>query len=83
MSAGSYTHLLKWFAYDHLPAHLQEISDPFGKLAVELADKLPISPQTTSFLERLLEAKDCAVRAAMDRAPLTVPENLLSRLRGQ
>lgn len=56
--------LLQFFAYAHLPAHLQEISKPFG----ELADKIAAGPQnaeTTTALRKLLEAKDCAVRAVL------------------
>ena len=52
-----------FFAYDHLPAHLQGLSKPFGDLAAELVSKLPVCEETTVMLRKLLEAKDCAVRA--------------------
>ena len=58
-------HLLQFFAYKHLPPHLQRISKPFGELAYHLADSLPSNPETTAGLRKLLEAKDCAVRAAL------------------
>jgi hypothetical protein len=54
--------LLQFFAFAHLPPHLQEVSRPFG----ELADKIAAGPnnaETTAALRKLLEAKDCAVRA--------------------
>ena len=61
----STTHLLKFFKYDHLPEFLQVVSKPFGDLAVHLADTLPGNPETTVALRKLLEAKDCAVRAKL------------------
>lgn len=58
--------LLRYFAYDHLPVRLQQISRPFGLLAEMLADDLPPGPEVTAGIRKLLEAKDCAVRAALD-----------------
>lgn len=58
-------HLLQFFAYAHLPAHLQIISKPFGELAQHICDTLPINPERTAALKKLLEAKDCAVRAQL------------------
>ncbi len=57
--------LLKYFEYSHLPVHLQEISRPFGELARTLAERAPNNPETTAGIRKLLEAKDCAVRAAL------------------
>lgn len=54
--------LLQFFAFEHLPPHLQEISRPFGELA-NLIMTLPRNPERTVALRKLLEAKDCAVRA--------------------
>jgi len=61
----SITALLKFFAYTHLPPHLQEVSAPFGVLAQTVADRAPDSPETTVAIRKLLEAKDCAVRAIL------------------
>lgn len=58
-------HLLQYFAYEHLPPHLQEVSKPVGDLAREMAEKLPSNPETTAGLRKLLEAKDCFVRAKL------------------
>lgn len=55
--------LLQFFAYEHLPAHLQEISKPYGDLARAMVAKLPRNPERTAMLRKLLESKDCAVRA--------------------
>jgi ferritin-like protein len=57
--------LLQFFAYEHLPPHLQKVSAPFGELARSLAASLPKNPESTVSLRKLLEAKDCAVRAVL------------------
>lgn len=63
---GEHDHyLLQFFAYEHLPPHLQEISKPFGDLARLMDDILPTNSESTSALRKLLEAKDCAVRARL------------------
>lgn len=62
------THLLRYFEFGHLPPHLQEISRPCGELAATLVDALPDGPELTVALRKLLEAKDAAVRAAVDAA---------------
>lgn len=56
-------HIMQFFAYEHLPPHLQESSKPFGVLAQQLVDTLPRNPERTVALRKLLEAKDAAVRA--------------------
>lgn len=60
--------LLQFFAYEHLPPHLQTVSKPFGDLARELAASLPANAESTTALRKLLEAKDCAVRAVLFKA---------------
>lgn len=55
--------LLQFFAYKHLPEHLQDISRPFHAMASELDEILPNNSEKTAALHRLLESKDCAVRA--------------------
>lgn len=57
--------ILKFFAYEHLPPQLQEISKPLGDLAREMAAKLPPNAETSAGLRKLLEAKDCFVRAKL------------------
>ena len=58
-------YLMQFFAYEHLPAHLQEISKPFGDMARWLMDTVPENSERTTALRKLLEAKDCAVRARL------------------
>ena len=59
--------ILRWFAYEHLPEKLQETSKPFGDLAYEIVDTLPYGPERSTALRKLLEAKDAAVRAKLDK----------------
>lgn len=58
-------HVLQFFAYGHLPAHLQAISKPFGDLAQSLVETLPHNPELVKALDLLLAAKDAAVRAKL------------------
>lgn len=56
--------VLQFFRYDHLPPHLQDVSKPFTFLAHEIAATLT-GNQATRALHKLLESKDCAVRAKL------------------
>lgn len=58
-------HIMQFFAYQHLPPHLQEVSKPFGELAEKLISTLPPNPERTASLRKLLESKDAAVRALL------------------
>lgn len=75
-------HVMKFFAYTHLPAHLQEVSKPFALLAAEVANRAPDSQETTIALRKLLEAKDAAVRAALNTPPETVAQAAERGFRG-
>lgn len=57
--------ILQFFDYEHLPAHLQEISKPFGEVGYGVVDSLQRNPERTVALRKLLEAKDAAVRSAI------------------
>lgn len=57
--------LMQFFKYDHLRPALQNISRPFGELAAHIVTTLPRNPERTVALRKLLEAKDCAVRAVL------------------
>jgi hypothetical protein len=69
-------HIMQFFAYDHLPAHLKAVSKPFADLAFAIVGderglpagspvQFPLqrNPERTVALRKLLEAKDAAVRA--------------------
>ncbi|UFW91020.1 hypothetical protein BjapCC829_21765 [Bradyrhizobium barranii] len=61
--------LLQFFAYEHLRDQaLRDISKRFHDLAHELAATLPANAESTTALRKLLEAKDCAVRAVLFKA---------------
>lgn len=63
--------MMQFFEYRHLPPHLQEISKPFGELAELIVTTLPANAERTAGLRKLLEAKDCAVRAKLYVEPTT------------
>ncbi|MFI2033739.1 hypothetical protein ACH470_03405 [Streptomyces bottropensis] len=55
--------MLRNFRYDHLPQHLQEVSEPFHDLAHQLAETLS-GPEVTKALDDLWKSKNWAVLAA-------------------
>lgn len=55
--------LLQFFEYSDLPADRQVISQPFAALAHQIASVLPRNPERTTAIRRILEARDCAIRA--------------------
>lgn len=57
--------ILKYFAYGHLPLHLQRISKPFHDIAMEMVNTQTPSAELSAGLRKLLEAKDCFVRASL------------------
>lgn len=59
--------IARYFDYAHLPPHLQAISKPCHDLAAAMIGELPDGPELTAGLRKLLEAKDCFVRAALDK----------------
>ena len=59
--------ILQFFEFAHLPAHLQEISRPFGELAEWVVENLPRCAERAVALRKLLEGKDAAVRAKLMR----------------
>ena len=57
--------ILRFFHYAHLPQSLRTISEPFCVMANFLVTTLPRNAERTMALRKLLEAKDCAVRAVL------------------
>jgi hypothetical protein len=61
--------IMKYFAYQHayqhLPDKLQGVSKPFFDLAWTMDAAMPDSPEKSAGLRKLLEAKDCFVRASL------------------
>lgn len=58
-------YLLQFFEYGHLPLHMQDVSRLFHDAAHAVVASCPKNPERTMALRRLLEAKDCAVRAVI------------------
>lgn len=56
--------ILQFFAFSHLPPHLQSVSKLFHDLALTIAAG-PSNAEATVALRKLLEAKDAAVRAVL------------------
>ena len=59
--------ILKFFEFDHLPKHLSGISEACSHLAHQMATMGSGNnpAETLAGLRKLLEAKDCFVRAAL------------------
>lgn len=59
--------VLRWFSFDHLPQGLpRSVSAMIGAVAGEVITMIDVDdPELTRGLSRLLEAKDCLVRAAI------------------
>lgn len=66
----------QFFSYEHLPPHLQAVSKPFGDLAKQITETLPSNPERTTALRKLLESKDCAVRALLFKFSSKEQENV-------
>jgi hypothetical protein len=62
-SENSPDHIMQFFAFAHLPTHMQAVSSPFCDLANVIVATMPRNPERTVALRKLLEAKDAAVRA--------------------
>ena len=60
--------LMQFFAYEHLPENLRQVSQPCAQLAIDMATGLPQNQELTVGLRKLLEAKDCFVRAQLDKS---------------
>lgn len=57
---------IKYFAHAHLPPKLQAVARPLGLLAEQLESLLPDGAEKSAGMRKLLEAKDCFVRTALD-----------------
>lgn len=55
--------IAQWFTFDHLPDNARPPSRACAELAQAMIDDLPDGPELTAGLRKLLEAKDCFVRA--------------------
>ena len=56
---------MEFFSYEHLPEPLKRISQPVCDLARQMDATLPDGAEKSAGLRKLLEAKDCLVRASL------------------
>lgn len=57
--------IMKYFEWKHLPEKLQPVSYSCAMLAEDMMRRIPDGPELTAGLRKLLEAKDCFVRASL------------------
>jgi hypothetical protein len=57
--------ILRFFEYSHLPEPLRSISGIICDSAHKMEEMLPDGPEKSAGLRKLLEAKDCFVRAGI------------------
>lgn len=57
---------IQFFEYSHLPKDLQEVSKAIYDLAHKMEDELPDGAEKSAGMRKLLEAKDCFVRAKLE-----------------
>ena len=60
--------MMRWFESSHLPDHLRPVSMLVGDLAASMDASLPDGAEKSAGLRKLLEAKDCFVRARLEAA---------------
>ncbi len=60
--------IARHFAYEHLKVPLRGVSQQCHDLAEQMIGALPDGPELSAGLRKLLEAKDCFVRASLDTA---------------
>ena len=65
---------IQFFQYSQLPPRLQEVSKPIGDLAHLYESLLKDGPEKSAGMRKLLEAKDCFVRAALDGTNFQIAE---------
>jgi hypothetical protein len=61
------SNILKHFSYASLSKHVQPIAAAFYTLADEMDATMPDCAEKSAGLRKLLEAKDCMVRAALEK----------------
>jgi hypothetical protein len=73
---ASVTHLMHWLGQstDIPPLPItRRVTELVGYLANDMLDELPVTPELTAGLRKLLEARDCFIRAAATWADDTRP----------
>lgn len=63
---GTGERMMKWLNYEHLAPELQGLVKHFNILGTIICDTIPAGPERTVALRKLVESKDCAVRAVIE-----------------
>ena len=58
-------HIMRFFDYEHLDQPRRYYAAECAGLAEDMVEQLPDGPELTAGLRKLLEAKDCFVRASL------------------
>lgn len=58
--------IMRYFEYEHLPAHLRVVSKRIAEVAYYMDQSLVAGAEKSAGLRKLLEAKDCFVRAQIE-----------------
>jgi hypothetical protein len=62
--------MLRWLDASHIgDPELKAIIALYDRLGREVCDAVPSGPERTVALRKLVESKDCAVRAVLDARP--------------
>ena len=72
MTENRQSPILQFFTFEHLPEHLKPFSQKCSELADFVSESIPSSPELSAGLRKLLEAKDCFVRAALNKTDVGV-----------
>ena len=65
LEAAQRPQIMRYFEYAHLPPQLQNVSRAVAQVAEHMEITLPDGPEKSAGLRKLLEAKDCFVRASL------------------
>lgn len=63
---GTGERMMKWLSYEHLPPEVQEIVQTYHNVGMFICHTIPAGPERTVALRKLVESKDCAVRASIE-----------------
>jgi hypothetical protein len=66
--------MLKWFTFNHLPEPLQPVSARFTAIAAWMMQEIAAGPEATEAMRKLLESKDCTIRAFLESKPTALNE---------
>jgi hypothetical protein len=63
---GTGERMMRWLSYEHLAAELQSLVKVYNDLGLLICNSIPAGPERTVALRKLVESKDCAVRAHIE-----------------